>query len=358
LLKQVLACPRCRGGVSFGDERITCDTCGARYPIVHGVPVMTQIGDCEKLPQPPLRDGYDPGPHRRTMGSLLAALPGRAAILDLGSGNMRLNLPEVIRVDFGLTDYVDLVADAHRLPFREAALDMVLSLSVLEHLRQPFEASDEMYRVLKPGGYIYHETNFVFPYHGYPHHYFNFSPQGLKEVFRKFRLLQQGIAAHQMPSVTLEAVTNTYVYTFLDLRPRARGLLRRIGDLAGLSALYALGRQALWRRFDEWFEDRAFVLAAGVYCYGIKQPAGHETVVPPEIVQAYQERSDLQQEFREPWDLSRADNVVTRVLRQDPDAAFRAGARYVEFDAMRRAQRGKGVSAIWAYLRGRRWRGA
>jgi SAM-dependent methyltransferase len=213
---------------------------------------MTPDGRYEVVRNPPLRDGYDPGPHRRTMGSLLAALARQAAILDLGSGNMRLDLPGVIRMDSALTDYVDIVADAHRLPFRENALDMVLSLSVLEHLRHPFEAADEMYRVLRPGGYVYHETNFVFPYHGYPHHYFNFSPEGLREVFRRFRLLHRDIAPHQMPSVAIEAVTKTYVFTFLRLSHRARALWRRIGDLAALTALYALGRQGIWRRYDAW----------------------------------------------------------------------------------------------------------
>lgn len=163
VLHGLLSCPRCKGDVSVTDADIRCARCPATYPIVKGVPILTPTGRFDQVPSPPLRDGYDPWIHRRTLGSLLAASDGGAAILDLGSGNMRLDLPELIRMDFTLTEHVDIVADAHHLPFRADSLDMVFSLSVLEHLRQPFEVADEMYRVLKPGGYVYHDTNFVFP---------------------------------------------------------------------------------------------------------------------------------------------------------------------------------------------------
>jgi len=39
-LLEVLACPFCKGGVSLKEKKIVCDSCGRRYPIIEGIPVM------------------------------------------------------------------------------------------------------------------------------------------------------------------------------------------------------------------------------------------------------------------------------------------------------------------------------
>lgn len=39
---EILACPACKGEVRLDEEaeRITCQSCGRRYPIRNGIPVM------------------------------------------------------------------------------------------------------------------------------------------------------------------------------------------------------------------------------------------------------------------------------------------------------------------------------
>ena len=40
-LKEILACPKCKGQVVFEDDnRIICYACGLIYPIRDGIPVM------------------------------------------------------------------------------------------------------------------------------------------------------------------------------------------------------------------------------------------------------------------------------------------------------------------------------
>lgn len=39
-LLKILACPACRGGVREKDNKIICDSCGRKYPIKDGIPVM------------------------------------------------------------------------------------------------------------------------------------------------------------------------------------------------------------------------------------------------------------------------------------------------------------------------------
>ena len=47
---------------------------------------------------------------------------------------------------------IDVVADAHRLPFRDEVFAGVVMLDVLHHLERPIEFLKEASRVLKPGG--------------------------------------------------------------------------------------------------------------------------------------------------------------------------------------------------------------
>jgi uncharacterized protein YbaR (Trm112 family) len=39
-LLEILACPACKTEVKLHDERLVCVTCGRRYPIRDGIPVM------------------------------------------------------------------------------------------------------------------------------------------------------------------------------------------------------------------------------------------------------------------------------------------------------------------------------
>ena len=141
----------------------------------------------------------------------MQSLPSSAVVLDIGAGNLTLDLPNVIRMDVTLTPYVDVVGDAHMMPFLPGTFDFVFSLAVIEHLRQPFVAAQEMYDVLRNGGYVYGECNFVFAYHGYPHHYFNASEQGLEEVFAPFEKFRTGVAPYQMPSDAIRMLFVTYL---------------------------------------------------------------------------------------------------------------------------------------------------
>ncbi|MCD6302370.1 MAG: class I SAM-dependent methyltransferase [Anaerolineae bacterium] len=44
------------------------------------------------------------------------------------------------------------LADARELPYADASWDLVLSVTMLEFVREPTRALDEMWRVIKPGG--------------------------------------------------------------------------------------------------------------------------------------------------------------------------------------------------------------
>lgn len=39
-LLEILACPACKTAVALDGERLVCGSCGRRYPIREGIPVM------------------------------------------------------------------------------------------------------------------------------------------------------------------------------------------------------------------------------------------------------------------------------------------------------------------------------
>jgi SAM-dependent methyltransferase len=78
----------------------------------------------------------------------------KGAILDLGGGTAHIkeSNPDVISVDILKFPGIDVVADAHRLPFGNGCLAGIVMLDVLHHLERPIEFLKEAARVLKPGG--------------------------------------------------------------------------------------------------------------------------------------------------------------------------------------------------------------
>jgi SAM-dependent methyltransferase len=60
--------------------------------------------------------------------------------------------PDVITSDILSFPGIDVVADAHRLPFADQSFAGAVMLDVLHHLERPIEFLKEASRVLKPGG--------------------------------------------------------------------------------------------------------------------------------------------------------------------------------------------------------------
>ncbi|MFO1125627.1 MAG: class I SAM-dependent methyltransferase, partial [Methylocystis sp.] len=75
-------------------------------------------------------------------------------ILDVGAGYRPVYYSNV--VNFEMMDYptTDVIGAAHRLPFKDDAFDGVISIAVLEHVKDPFRCAAEIARVLKPGGWL------------------------------------------------------------------------------------------------------------------------------------------------------------------------------------------------------------
>lgn len=90
-------------------------------------------------------------------------------------------------VDWGGTQHkikADILSDLNEtLPIEGQSADTVISLSVMEHLREPQIFLNEAYRILKPGGAMILQVPFMWWVHESPHDYFRYTRYGLEYLF-------------------------------------------------------------------------------------------------------------------------------------------------------------------------------
>ena len=145
-----LACPECRVGVQRSDDAAICTVCGARYPVVRGVPMM--FGPRSQAVQAAGQDYYDeeivstshgeegggsgrlkrilktypdtllrPTPHDKAMDQYLVKAPESKIILNVGSGTAKVFAqPNLVNLDIYPHLNTDVGGDAHYLPFLAA----------------------------------------------------------------------------------------------------------------------------------------------------------------------------------------------------------------------------------------------
>lgn len=104
-------------------------------------------------------------------------------ILDCGAGLRRVYYDNVVNLEICSYPTTDVRAVGEQLPFRDGVFDAVFSFNVLEHVKDPFACANEIARVLKPGGRLYCVVPFLQPFHAYPHHYYNMTHMGLRNLF-------------------------------------------------------------------------------------------------------------------------------------------------------------------------------
>jgi ubiquinone/menaquinone biosynthesis C-methylase UbiE len=92
-------------------------------------------------------------------------ITAESVILDLGCGvcqivrQLRESGFEAYGADIMISEenhFLRLIPNPYRIPFDDQTFDVIISTSVLEHVKNLSEAVSEMYRVLKPGGFCLH----------------------------------------------------------------------------------------------------------------------------------------------------------------------------------------------------------
>ena len=236
---KILACPSCKSSrIIISDQDVKCQECCTTYKMFHDTPVMIK-------PDSPVLDWYEPRKDaiestRNTLGTTVSYLykllrpqdrvwtrKSQKALNDvlkekkpdaedsnvvlIGAGveavYRRALAPYhgLLRVGLAKRGDVDIFSDICDLPLADNSIDLILSSSVLEHVYNVELAAMEMYRVLKPDGYVYAEIPFIRTYHLIPVDYQRYTTSGIEALFQRngFTVVDKGICSGPFTAAVL-----------------------------------------------------------------------------------------------------------------------------------------------------------
>jgi SAM-dependent methyltransferase len=182
-LIKYLQCSVCRkGSLAAMSEQLSCDTCGAQFPVISSVPRFVSsehyadsFGMQWNIHRQAQLDSHTGLPLTRDRYNLATHWPENLAgetILEAGSGAGRFT--EILAttgadiVSFDLSSAVEanyrnnghypnvliLQGDIFNIPVREQSMDKVLCLGVIQHTPDPEAAFRSLARYVRPGGQL------------------------------------------------------------------------------------------------------------------------------------------------------------------------------------------------------------
>ena len=289
-------CPACHAhALQEHSAAVLCGTCGVQFAVIGKRPLLTtpdnDLFGSNRYSDPPaprarrarrwapsLSVNLSRDPCLRDLARRLAAECCEPTVLLVGSGGQRRAIEllfstaarglaiAVIACDVAPSADVDVLCDAHELPFADGSVDAVVTTAVLEHVADPARSMAEIERVLAPAGYLYSEIPFMQQVHEGAYDFTRFTLSGHRRLAGGFEELSAGVVAG--PATTLAWAIEHFALAFAR-GPRGRAvtkfgvrwacgwlkyldrrLARRPAAEDGASCTYFFGRLATQRRGD------------------------------------------------------------------------------------------------------------
>jgi len=292
------ACPICpeRPVLLVKETALACEICGASFPLARGVPILindrnsvfsiadyavgqSYAGDAYGKASDGVR-GWRRAYHRfasrlsghavarQYLGSkqavaIIQSRIERARILVIGAGDtVYEGKAKIVYTDVAFSPNVACICDAHDLPFPNGYFDAVIAVAVMEHVAEPVRCAVEIWRVLRPQGFVYSTTPFLQPVHMGAYDFTRFTYLGHRRLFRYFDDVESGIALG--PGATIAWSVQYLLLSFSDRR-----WYRRISRLLGLIMTFPL------KYLDYLASDTrsAYDAAGGFYFLGQRRDA-------------------------------------------------------------------------------------
>jgi len=133
---------------------------------------------------------------------MLATAETRPLVLVIGGGTVGQGMEDlyahpaiqVAALDVYATPLVQVIADAHQVPFADGSFDAVIAQAVLEHVLEPHLVVEEIHRVLKPNALVFAETPFLQHVHEGAYDFTRFTESGHRYLFKNFELIASGVS--------------------------------------------------------------------------------------------------------------------------------------------------------------------
>lgn len=130
---------------------------------------------------------------QRFLEDAAKAIKTDSLVLDAGAGDGRYkqyfphaqyesaDICELER-NYGKINYV---CSLNEIPVEDQRFDAVICTQVLEHIDEPSETLDELFRVLKPGGTLFLTAPLYYPEHEIPYDFYRYTQFGFRHLFEK-----------------------------------------------------------------------------------------------------------------------------------------------------------------------------
>ena len=115
---------------------------------------------------------------KKTISKLLSSLPVDAKGLNIGAGKSKID-SRIANLETEAAEGIDIVGSVENIPCPDNCFDFIITQEVLEHVKSPITAIQEICRVLKPGGIAYIQLPFVIGFHPCPSDYWRFTHEGI-----------------------------------------------------------------------------------------------------------------------------------------------------------------------------------
>jgi SAM-dependent methyltransferase len=114
-------------------------------------------------------------------------------LLDIGCGQMPYK-PLILTPDSKVTRYIgmdigeyggskpDIIWDGETIPLQDSSIDCAIATELLEHCPNPTEVLSEIYRVLRPNGFLFFTVPFIWPLHLVPNDEFRYTPFSMNRM--------------------------------------------------------------------------------------------------------------------------------------------------------------------------------
>ena len=227
-LIKLICCPYCKSDLSREQSGLKCnnDECthnneSQYFRIINGKPILISYALCDTLLKPnKIELSVDRTKNNIIKNQLNDLLNGRPKITnrncekfvellmnqqnnprcliigsaEMGRGTESLfssNL-EIIGTDVYLSKSVDIISDAHYLPFNDGEFQGVWIQAVLEHVVDPQTVVKEIHRVLGKNGIVYSETPFMQQVHEGAYDFTRYTVLGHRYLFKNFSTISLG----------------------------------------------------------------------------------------------------------------------------------------------------------------------
>ena len=247
-IEKLLRCPGCNSELLTMQDKIKCtnsicfhNKSDNWYKSINQIPILVSNTSCDTLINPEKIKSYifrnedknwikkiklfvdssNIVTHENVKEfiDLVKSISDSPKVLIIGSGevgegvNFMIDDNEIslVGIDVYENDHVNIVADAHYLPFAKNSFDGVWIQAVLEHCVMPYDVVEQIHRILKPEGIVYAETPFMQQVHEAAFDFTRYTVLGHRYLFRDFEAIK--IGGNRGSDVVLSWSVNYFIFS-------------------------------------------------------------------------------------------------------------------------------------------------